>query len=91
MELFPKSYFFHCCDFSEKAIEIVKSKNKENVNAFVCDITNPNALDGILESSCDVLTMIFVLSAIPPHKQLQVVKNAHRVLKKGAFLVKKKK
>ena len=39
--------FVHCCDFSRRAVELVKQHEQyspERVNAFVCDITSPTNL-----------------------------------------------
>lgn len=89
--LYPHSFAFHCTDFSKKAVEIFKqspSFHPHKMNAFVCDATNPNALDGrVPEGSCDFVLLIFVLSAISPAKFFAVVNNAHKSLKKGGLVL----
>ncbi len=70
-----------------RAIELVKSNenyNEKRCKAFVCDVTDPNAFIGdIPDSSLDIVSAIFCMSAIPPEKMKQVVENLKRVLKPG--------
>ncbi|WAR00683.1 METL6-like protein [Mya arenaria] len=55
--------------------------------AFHCDVTEDNIGEYVLDSSVDVATMIFVLSAIHPDKMLAALKNVAKVLKPGGCLL----
>lgn len=74
-----------------RAIELVKSNenyNEQRCKAFVCDVTDPCAFMGdIPDSSLDLVSAIFVLSAIPPEKMKQVADNLKRVLKPGGKIL----
>uniref|UniRef100_A0A7N0UAS2 Methyltransferase type 12 domain-containing protein n=1 Tax=Kalanchoe fedtschenkoi TaxID=63787 RepID=A0A7N0UAS2_KALFE len=76
--------FVHACDFSPEAISLVKSHkdfNTDRINAFVCDVTKDDLTDKILPSSVDILTLVFVLSAVSPEKMHFILRNAKKVLK----------
>lgn len=83
--------FVHGCDFSPRAIDLVKAHTDfkdDRVNAFVCDLTVDDLAKKILPSSVDIVTMIFVLSAIAPEKMPSVLKNLKSVLKpNGCVLI----
>jgi methyltransferase-like protein 6 len=85
------NYFIYCCDFSPRAIQLVKENplyNEERMKAFQCDITNSEALlSEIPEESIDVITMVFVLSAIHPEKFQLVASNLFKLLKKNGILL----
>ncbi|XP_015689709.1 uncharacterized protein LOC102722747 isoform X1 [Oryza brachyantha] len=78
--------FAHACDFSPRAVDLVK-KHKDyrpdRVNAFVCDITSDQLTENVQPSSADVVTMIFMLSAVAPAKMPLVLQNVRNVLKNG--------
>ncbi|KAJ6810048.1 uncharacterized protein M6B38_157505 [Iris pallida] len=76
--------FIHACDFSPRAIDLVKAHKDfscDQINAFVCDITLHNLNDTIPSSSVDIVTMVFVLSAVAPEKMTLVLQNIRKVLK----------
>ncbi|GAB2286009.1 hypothetical protein Dimus_020432 [Dionaea muscipula] len=76
--------FVHACDFSARAISLVKSHGsftETRINAFVCDLTNDDLRDHVDSSSIDIVTMIFVLSAVSPEKMTKVLQNVRNVLK----------
>ncbi|KAJ4803245.1 Methyltransferase family protein [Rhynchospora pubera] len=82
LSLYP-SIFIHACDFSPRAIDLVKQHkdySENHINAFVCDITADDLSNVIEPSSIDILTMIFVLSAVSPEKMILVLQNIRRVL-----------
>ncbi|KAJ9692023.1 hypothetical protein PVL29_011222 [Vitis rotundifolia] len=87
---YPKLYV-HACDFSPLAIELVKSNvdfRGDRVNAFVCDVANDDLSDKIKPSSVDVITLIFMLSAVSPNKMPLILQNLKKVLKPhGVVLV----
>ncbi len=70
-----KKSFVYCCDFSPKAVELVKSNpeyDSAKCHAFVCDISAENSEFPFPENSLDIILVIFVLSAISPEKYAQV-------------------
>ncbi|XP_052169828.1 uncharacterized protein LOC127814292 isoform X2 [Diospyros lotus] len=116
--------FIHACDFSPRAINLVKDKNTglvllrgqlrdglyqlvpvfgqatsipehfahkdfngNRVNAFVCDLTTDDLSKQISPSSVDIVTMIFVLSAVSPEKMSQVIQNVRKVLKPNGYVL----
>jgi methyltransferase-like protein 6 len=80
---------FFACDFSPRAIEFVTNNpeyDTERCYAFVCDLTQdpltrllPN--DHETREGIDVVSMIFVLSAIPPEKMAKALANIASVSK----------
>lgn len=83
--------FVYACDFSSQAIELVKSRadyNHNRVNAFVCDVENEDLCGTVKPNSVDVVTLIFMLSAVSPEKMPTILHNIKKVLKpKGYILV----
>ncbi|XP_022142829.1 uncharacterized protein LOC111012843 isoform X2 [Momordica charantia] len=76
--------FIHACDFSPRAVNLVKTHkdfNESRIAAFVCDLTADNLSNHVSPSSIDVVMMIFVLSAVSPEKMSQVLQNVKKVLK----------
>ncbi|XP_050436513.1 tRNA N(3)-methylcytidine methyltransferase METTL6 [Adelges cooleyi] len=81
---------FFACDFSPRAIECLKSNlsyNPSVINAFTCDIVEDELVTHIPENSLDMVTSIFVLSAVNPDNHQAVVLNIHKVLKIGGLLL----
>ncbi|CAN6539641.1 unnamed protein product [Malus baccata var. baccata] len=63
--------FVHACDFSTTAVNLVKTHKDlvdTRVSAFVCDLTIDDLSKQVSSSSVDIITMIFVLSAVSPEK-----------------------
>ncbi|XP_011190912.2 tRNA N(3)-methylcytidine methyltransferase METTL6 [Zeugodacus cucurbitae] len=85
-----RAWFYYACDFSPRAIEFLRSNplyDEQRINAFQCDITTDQIHAHIPESSLDIVTMIFVLSAIHPNKFNTVVENIYRLLKPGGVVL----
>lgn len=83
-------YFIYGLDFSPRAIEIVKQNplySEEYMKAFSCDITNDAVFETIKPESLDLITLIFVLSAIHPDKFPKVVENLKKLLKPGGMVL----
>lgn len=81
---------FYACDFSPRAIECLKSNPSYNplvINAFTCDIVTDELITKIPKNSLDVVTAIFVLSAIHPDNHKIVISNIYKVLKCGGLLL----
>ncbi|CAI0384788.1 unnamed protein product, partial [Linum tenue] len=82
--------FVHGCDFSPRAINLVKAHKdytETRVGAFVCDLTADDLSKEISPSSVDVVTMIFVLSAVSPEKMPLVLQNIKKVLKPNGHVL----
>ena len=78
------------CDFSQKAINTLQSDirySEKRGKAFCHDITLPIPKDLIPDHSVDVVTMIFVMSAIHPGRQHAVFENIKRILKPGTGII----
>lgn len=87
---FNKNYFIYACDFSQRAVDFVKQNklyDEEIIKAFQCDITTETIFDTIETGSVDIISMIFVLSAIHPTKFQSVSQNLFRLLKPGGVLL----
>lgn len=85
-----ENYFIYACDFSPRAIEFVKQHplyDEQIVRAFQCDITADTIFQTIADDSVDLISMIFVLSAIHPSKFEIVFINLYRLLKPGGVLL----
>lgn len=77
-------------DLSPRAIELLKNNplyNPERINAFQCDISSEQGVHQVEESSVDVATLIFVLSAIHPEKFAVTLGNIRKLLKPGGLLL----
>ncbi|KAK3023178.1 hypothetical protein RJ639_044165 [Escallonia herrerae] len=82
--------FVHACDFSPRAVNLVKMHkdfSETRVNAFVCDLTVDDLSKQISPSSVDIVTMIFVLSAVSPEKMPLVLQNIRKVLKPNGYVL----
>lgn len=87
---FNVNYFIYACDFSPRAIEFVKQHplyDESIVKAFQCDITTDAICQTIASDSIDLISMIFVLSAIHPSKFEIVFAHLFRLLKPGGILL----
>lgn len=51
----------------------------ERCEAFQCDLTQDDLRDHVPQASVDVVTLIFVLSAIHPDKMARSLENVFRV------------
>ncbi|KAF9937043.1 Methyltransferase-like protein 6 [Mortierella antarctica] len=81
--------FMYACDFAPHAIELVKQHEdykQGRCSAFVCDLTKDPLTDTIPAGSLDVVSSIFVLSAIPAEKLEAAVRNIKEVMKSGGML-----
>lgn len=84
--------FVYACDFSPKAIELLQADERYQrgrCSAFVADLSVPGSLlAGPLKvHSMDMVTCIFVLSAIPPENVSQALRNIRSVLKPGGMVL----
>lgn len=69
----------YCCDFSTKAVDLVKSHpdfDSKRCCPFVCNVTNPDdwAKSPLSPDSLDFVLMVFTLSAMEPETmKVQIV------------------
>ncbi|XP_048130000.1 uncharacterized methyltransferase C3H7.11-like isoform X2 [Rhodamnia argentea] len=80
---FPDLYI-HACDLSPHAIKLLKSHadyKETQVSAFVCDVTEEDLCDRLGPSSVDIVTLIFMLSAVLPSEMPKILQNIGGVLK----------
>ncbi|KAH7077122.1 S-adenosyl-L-methionine-dependent methyltransferase [Paraphoma chrysanthemicola] len=82
----------HACDFSKKAVELIRGHELYDptyIQADVWDVAaspdseNAGLPPGLSENSVDVVLMIFIFSALNPRQWDQAVRNIWRVLKPG--------
>ncbi|KAJ2006717.1 hypothetical protein GGI04_000135 [Coemansia thaxteri] len=82
--------FVYACDFSARAVRFVQTNelyNSARCRAFVCDITKDRLAATIPPHSVDIVSAIFVLSALPPEKQADAVSNILEILKPGGRIL----
>ena len=85
------TFCIHGCDFSKKAVELVKAEKlfveeaeKGTVVASVYDLAEEGALpEGIQEGTVDAVIMVFVFSALSPDQWTAALANVRTMLKKG--------
>lgn len=76
-----ENIFVHACDLSKVAIDLVKGHanfTSKKVNAFVFDLTSDTP-PPIERHSVDVLSLIFVLSALNPKTWTNAMRNLNYV------------
>lgn len=76
----------HACDFSSKAIELMKGNEAYDTNliqASVWDVSSKDLPEGVKESSVDLVLLVFIFSALSPQQWSAAVENVWRVLKPG--------
>ncbi|OQV15961.1 Methyltransferase-like protein 2 [Hypsibius exemplaris] len=82
-----KKSFVYCCDFSEAAIALLKSRPQYDpavCNAFVADLTEDSTDHWPVQpNSVDFVIMLFTLSAIRPEKMPAVIAHLVKFLKPG--------
>ncbi|KAI9315258.1 methyltransferase-like protein 6 [Dichotomocladium elegans] len=82
--------FIYACDFSKRAVDMVKSNeqyDESRCKAFVCDLTADSLTDNVPAESLDLVSALFVFSAIPPEKMEMAIKNIYNVIKPGGYVL----
>lgn len=75
------------CDFSQRAVDILKENGSQfgdRLRAFQCDISESVPSE---EDPADLLSLVFVLSALKPEAFVQALRNLFRSLKPGGALL----
>ncbi len=84
-------FFIYACDFSPRAVQLVKENplyDEEKIKAFQCDITSTDQLaEGLGGDKPNVLSMVFVLSAIKPERFSETFSNLFGVLADGGVVL----
>ncbi|OQV14648.1 Methyltransferase-like protein 6 [Hypsibius exemplaris] len=85
------SVYVYACDFAPTAISIIQAdpnyrKHSDRCQCFVADITKDDLTSNIPET-LDIVTLIFVLSAIHPEKMVAAVRNLRKVLRPGGLVL----
>ena len=81
-----EALMIYACDFSKKAVELMKANaayDVEHMQASIWDISSEDLPPGVLESSVDVVLLVFIFSALSPKQWDAAVRNIWRVLKPG--------
>ena len=76
------SFRFLASDFSPRAVALLNQNQLFSGGpnrAFVCDMTTRQLLESVNESSVDIVTMIFMLSAVSPEKMPAVIRDVSDV------------
>lgn len=82
--------FIYACDLSSKAIELLKTNpiySESQVKAFQTDITTTNIFDEIPKETLDIVTLIFVLSAVDPSNHLKIARTLFALLKPKGYIL----
>eukprot|EP00842_Homolaphlyctis_polyrhiza_P004982 jgi/Hompol1/5485/HPOL_001985-RA len=72
---------------SRKLLEVAPAYDETRCKAFVNDLTKDALTATIPENTLDIISCIFVLSAIPPHKFASAIANLKSVLKPGGIIL----
>ncbi|XP_055328847.1 tRNA N(3)-methylcytidine methyltransferase METTL6-like [Paramacrobiotus metropolitanus] len=83
------SVFAYACDFSANAIDVLRKNDNYQlgrIHAFVADIVQDD-LRAEIPEPVDIVTMVFVLSAINPQKMAQALSIVRRVLRSGGVIL----
>ncbi|XP_022666299.1 methyltransferase-like protein 6 [Varroa jacobsoni] len=78
------------CDFSPRAVALLSTNPifiAKGGRAFVCDLTTSTLLEEVRPDSVDVVTLIFMLSAVHPNKMPIVLDNLFKVLQPGGVVL----
>lgn len=84
------NFFIYACDFSPRAVEFVKKNplySEDKCKAFQCDITKDDLSSEIPAENIDIVSLVFVLSAIHPDKMSLALDNIFKVLKPGGIVL----
>ncbi|CAN5971889.1 unnamed protein product [Sphagnum jensenii] len=78
--------FTHVTFHHHLLVKAHQEYSEQRVNVFVCDVTAEDLSAFIAPSSVDVVTLVFMLSAVSPAKMAEVIINLKQVLKPGGHV-----
>lgn len=86
------AFYIYACDFSPRAVDFVRQNelyDERDMRAFQCDITDSAGVvfEHIERGSLDIVTMVFVLSAIHPERFAGVFERIGQLLRPGGVLL----
>ena len=93
LEMNPRAdLMVYCCDLSSTAVELVRAHAeypRGRCHSWVCDVTRDEDWEAapFPPDSLDIITLIFVLSAVSPAKMEAVARNIYKFLKPGGLLM----
>ncbi|KAI8811586.1 S-adenosyl-L-methionine-dependent methyltransferase [Cladochytrium replicatum] len=82
--------YYYACDYAPSAVELVKNNPAYDASAcraFVWDVSSPTLPPDMEPGTIDVITSIFVLSALHPDTWSQYISNIKMLLKPGGLLL----
>ena len=77
----------HACDLSPRAVDFVKAHdeyNTDDCHAFQCDLSKDDVLEHIEPESCDIVTALFVLSAMSLDEMKPALANVVKASKRSS-------
>ena len=86
----PNLEMIYACDFSPRAVELVKSFREFDAGkmcAFVHDLSAADEFPAAMVGKMDVITAIFVLSALKPEHIQHAFDKLYRLLRPGGLLL----
>jgi len=86
----PNLEMIYACDFSPRAVELVKSArdfDSSRMCAFVHDLSSEVEFSDDMIGKIDVITAIFVLSALKPEHVQHAFDKLYRLLRPGGLLL----
>lgn len=84
------NYYVYACDFSPRAVQFLTTHplyDERVITAFQCDLTKDRLVNKVPREGVDIVTMIFVLSAVHPDKMGQALRNIYETLKPGGLVL----
>jgi len=75
------------CEWSRGGPQAHEHYDPARCTAFVCDLTTDPLEANVPAGEVDIVTMIFVLSAIPPEAMVRALRNVASVLRPGGVVI----
>ena len=82
--------FIYACDFSPRAVQLVKNNpnyDETRIKAFECDITVGDLEEKLQSEKVNIVSLIFVLSAIKPEAFVRTLENISKVMSDNGILL----
>ena len=82
--------FIYACDFSPRAVQLVRNNpnyDETRMNAFECDITAGDLEEKLQNEKVNIVSLVFVLSAIKPEAFARTLENLSKVMSDDAILL----
>ena len=82
--------FIYACDFSPRAVQLVRNNpnyDETRIKAFECDITVGDLEEKLQSEKVNIVSLIFVLSAIKPEAFVRTLENISKVMSDNGILL----